>query len=269
MRFIKTATAGALALAGVLAMPAHAADNVATVNGVAIPQARMDFVINSQVQQGQKDSPEMRKSVKDVLITRELIAQEAAKKGLDKSPDLTTQVDMAKQEFLIRAYFDDILKSAQPTEDAIKAEYEKIKAAQTEGASKMEYHVRHILVKTEKEAKAIVASLAKDGGKNFATIAKNKSMDSGSKAQGGMLEWSDGSNYVKEFSDAATKLKKGEFTKTPVKTKFGYHVIMLDDTRAVQFPPYEQVKDRVAQEMLKQVRDKKIEELRATAKITE
>ena len=118
-----------------------------------------------------------------------------------------------------------------------------------------------------KHAKAIIASLDKSKGKNFSELAKTKSTDNGSKNDGGNLDWSDGSNYVPEFTAALTKLQKGTYTKTPVKTKFGYHVIMLDDTRPVEFPPYDQVKDRVQQEMMKQARDKKIEELRAAAKV--
>jgi peptidyl-prolyl cis-trans isomerase C len=259
----------ALPLAGALvALAVYAQDkaNVAVVNGVPIPQARMDFIVKSQVQQGQKDSPELRQQIKDVLVTRELIAQDAAKKGLDKSADVQTQLDMAKQEFLIRAYFEDLLKSAQPTDAQLHAEYDKLKASQT-GAKRTEYRARHILVKTPAEAKAILASLNKAGGKNFAQLAKQKSADKGSKEQGGLLDWNDGSGYVPEFSAALSKLDKGQYTKEPVKTQYGYHIILLEDTRPVEFPPFEQVKDRVAQEMMKQARDKKIDELRAAAKI--
>jgi peptidyl-prolyl cis-trans isomerase C len=270
MRFRKTATAVALSLAGALAayhVVSHAQDNVAVVNGVPISQSRMDYVIKAQVQQGQKDSPEMRQQVKDVLITREVLAQEAIKKGLDKSPEVQTQLEMAKQEFLIRAFFDDLIKTSSPSDEATRAEYEKIKAQQTGNGERREYKARHILVKTEKDAKAVLASLNKTKGKNFAQLAKQKSQDNGSKEQGGALEWSDGSNYVKEFGEAMTKLEKGTYTKQPVKTQFGYHIILLEDVRAVEFPPYEQVKERVQQEMLKSVRDKRIEELRASAKV--
>jgi peptidyl-prolyl cis-trans isomerase C len=269
MQLSKAAKWIALPLAGALvALAVYAQDkaNVAVVNGVPIPQARMEFVVKSQIQQGQKDSPELRQQIKEVLVTRELIAQDATKKGLDKSADVQAQLEMAKQEFLIRAYFDDLLKTAQPSDAQLRAEYDKIKATQ-EGAKRTEYRARHILVKTEAEAKAVLASLNKSGGKNFATLAKQKSTDKGSKEQGGLLDWSDGSAYVPEFTAAMSKLDKGQYTKEPVKTRFGYHIILLEDTRAVEFPPFDQVKDRVAQEMLKQVRDKKIDELKAAAKI--
>jgi peptidyl-prolyl cis-trans isomerase C len=288
MHPMKAATAVALSLAGLLAAFASQAEdktNVAVVNGVPIPQSRVDFVIKAQAQQAQpgqaapKDTPEFRQQVKDVLITREVLAQEAVKKGLDKNPEVETQLEMAKQDFLIRAYFDDFIKNNVPTEEQTLAEYEKIKAAQTDNGKKMEYKVRHILIKVdpnsdpkklkaaEQKAKALVAELNKVNGKNFAQLAMTKSDDEGTKKDGGQLEWTDGSNLVKEFTDAMVKLQKGGYTKDPVKTRFGYHIILVEDVRPIQFPPYEQVKDRVQQQLMKEMRDKKIEELRAAAKV--
>jgi peptidyl-prolyl cis-trans isomerase C len=289
MQSMKTATAVALALAGALVMLSSQAQdqtNVAVVNGVPIPQSRVDYVIKAQAQQAQpgqqpKDTPEFRQQVKDVLITREVISQEAIKEGLDKSPEVQTQLEMAKQDFLIRAYFEDFIKHNVPTDEQTRAEYDKIKAAQTDNGQKMEYRVRHILIKVdpasandpkkvkaaEQKAKAIVAELNKAYGKNFAQLAQAKSDDEGTKKQGGELDWTDGSNLVKEFTDAMVKLEKGSYTKVPVKTRFGYHIILLEDVRPIQFPPYEQVKERVQQELIKQARDKKIEELRAAAKV--
>jgi peptidyl-prolyl cis-trans isomerase C len=287
MRCMKAATVVALTLISALViLPSEAEDNttVAVVNGVAIPQSRVDYVVKAQIQRSQgqqKDTPEFRQQVKDVLITREVIAQDAVRKGLDKSPQVLTQLDMAKQDFVIQAYFEDFIKNTVPTDEQTRAEYEKIKAAQTDDGKKMEYRVRHILVKVdpasandpkkakaaEQKAKAIVAELNKAYGKNFAQLAKTKSDDEGSKGEGGQLDWTDGSNLVKEFTDAMVKLEKGSYTKVPVKSRFGYHIILLEDVRPVQFPPYEQVKDRVQQELVKQARDKKIEELRAAAKI--
>jgi len=245
----------------------HAADgNIAVVNGVPVAEARVDYIVKTQIQQGQKDTPELRKNVADVLITREVLTQEAIKKGFDKDPAVVTQMDMAKQEFLIRAYFEDFIKRNPVSDEEIAAEYEKIKAAQG-GTDRKEYRAAHILLKDEKQANAVLAQINKANGKNFAQLAKAKSEDTGSKKLGGDLDWSDGSNYVKEFSDAMMKLNKGEWTKKPVKTKFGYHIILLEDVRPVQFPPLEQVKDRISQQMLAQKRDKEIEALRAGAKI--
>jgi len=268
MHFIKTASTLALVVAGLAALSlGYAADsNIAVVNGVPVSEARVDYIVKTQIQQGQKDSPELRKNVADVLITREVLTQEAIKKGFDKDPAVVTQMDMAKQEFLIRAYFEDFIKRNPVSDEEITAEYEKIKAAQG-GTDRKEYRAAHILLKDEKQANAVLAQINKANGKNFAQLAKAKSEDTGSKKLGGDLDWSDGSNYVKEFSDAMMKLNKGEWTKKPVKTKFGYHIILLEDVRPVQFPPLEQVKDRISQQMLAQKRDKEIEALRAGAKI--
>jgi peptidyl-prolyl cis-trans isomerase C len=257
-----------LALSACNAQDSNAGNTtIAVVNGVPIPQARMEYVIKAQVQQGQKDDETMRKQIKEALITREILAQEAVKKGLDKDPQLQTQVDMAKQEFLIRAYFDDFVKTAGVTEDEMKAEYERVKAQQTGDGDRKEYQARHILIKNEKQAKAALAQINKAQGKNFAQVAKAKSEDQGSKAEGGLLDWSDGSNFVKEFSEAMVKLNKGAYTKQLVKTQYGYHIIKLEDVREMQFPPFEQVKERIEQQLLAQKRDKAIEALRTAAKV--
>ena len=268
MQFIKPASAAGVALAGMLTLAAcNAEDNVAVVNGVPIPQARMDYVVKSQVQQGQQDNEQLRKQVKEVLITRELLVQAAIQKGLDKSPEVLTGVDMARQEFLIRAYFDDFIKNNSVTDEELKTEYERVKAQQSGAGERKEYHARHILMKDEKAAKAVLAQINKAKGKNFAALAKAKSEDSGSKAEGGLLEWSDGSNFVPEFGEAMTKLGKGEWTTTLVKTKYGYHIIMVDDIREMQFPPFDQVKDKIQQQIMAEKRDKAIEALKASAKI--
>jgi peptidyl-prolyl cis-trans isomerase C len=268
MQLKKTAPAALLALAGILAVGAQADDKtVAVVNGVPIPQERMEYVVKSQVQQGQKDDENLRKGVKDALIMREVIAQEAIKKGLDKDPQVLTQLEMAKQEFLIRAYFDDFLKNNNVSDDELKAEYERIKSEQSGGGQRKEYKARHILIKDEKKAKATLAELNKAKGKNFAALAKARSEDAGSKAEGGALDWSDGSNFVKEFGDAMTKLNKGEYTKTLVKSQYGYHIIMVDDVREMQFPDFASVKERLYQQMMTQKRDKAMAGLRETAKV--
>jgi peptidyl-prolyl cis-trans isomerase C len=266
---MKTASAAAVALAGMLTLSAGYADdkNVAVVNGVPIPQERVEYVVKSQVQQGQKDDQALRNNVKDALIMREVIAQEAIKKGLDKDAQFQTQMEMAKQEFLIRAYFDDFLKNNPVSDEEMKAQYDKVKAEQSGGGERKEYKARHILIKDEKKAKAALAEINKAKGKNFAAIAKARSEDSGSKAEGGALDWSDGSNFVKEFGDAMTKLKKGEYTKQLVKTQYGYHVIMMDDVREMQFPAFEDVKERLYQQMMTQKRDQAMAALREKAKV--
>ncbi|MCW5621558.1 MAG: peptidylprolyl isomerase [Burkholderiales bacterium] len=269
MQLMKPAAATALTLAGLLALTACKAEekNVAVVNGIPISEARLDYVVKTQVAQGQQDDANLRSSVKDALIMREILSQEAIKKGLDKDPQFQTQIEMAKQEFLIRAYFDDFIKNNPISDEEMKAEYEKVKAQQLADSSGKEYKARHILIKDEKKAKAALAAIDKAKGSNFAAIAKARSEDTGSKNDGGELDWSDGSNFVTEFGQAMQKLNKGEYTKTLVKTQYGYHIIMMDDIRDVQFPAFEDVKERLFQQMITQKRDAAIAALRETAKV--
>lgn len=240
---------------------------VATVNGQPIPKARMDYVIKIQTAQGKPEDDEMRKQVKEALINREILSQEALKSDLDKSPELLAQVEMARQEFLIRALFEQFAAKNAPTDAETQAEYEKIKDQMTDGGKKKEYLARHILIKNEKAAKAVLASLNKAKGKNFEQLAKTKSEDSGSKVKGGSLDWTDGSGFVKEFTEAMLKLQKGEYTQQLVKTGFGYHIIRLDDVRDIAFPPLEEVKDKVQQQIMVGKRDKFIADLKAGAKV--
>jgi peptidyl-prolyl cis-trans isomerase C len=240
-----------------------AAGTVATVNGKAIPQSRLDMAVRARVAQGQPDSPELRAALKQELITREVVHQEALKRGLDKNPEVLQQVEVLKQEVLIQALLQDYARKNHPTEAVLRAEYDKIKAQQGD----KEYRARHILVKTEEEAKDTLAQLAK--GAKFETLASERSLDTGSKANGGDLNFAPPARYVKPFAEALTKLKKGETTKTPVQTQFGWHIIQLTDERAMKVPTFEEAKDRLAQMMAQQSLQKVVAELRAKSKITE
>jgi peptidyl-prolyl cis-trans isomerase C len=237
---------------------------VATVNGTPINQARLDFLIKQTMQQGQPDTPELRKNIIDKLIIEEIVAQEAAKKGLDKSTDVLTQMDLAKQSVLIRAYLQDYIKSNPISDAAVKADYDKIKSQMGD----KEYHARHILVASEAEAKSIIAQLKKDP-KKFEKLAGEKSNDPGSKTKGGDLGWAAPANFVPEFSAAMTKLQKGQFTTEPVKSQFGWHIIKLEDSRTMQAPSFEEVKQNLQQRLQQQQIDKMIADLRAKAKVEE
>jgi peptidyl-prolyl cis-trans isomerase C len=268
MRFAPTAALVVASFCGLtFAAAVHAEDAgtpVAVVNGVPIPQARMDFILKMQAAQGQKDTPELRAQLKEALITREIVTQAAMSKGLDQSVEYRTQMDLARQQALVTAYVEEYLASHTPTEDEVKAEYAKVKADQFDPNGK-EYKARHILVKKEADAKAIIAALAK--GKKFEDLAKQKSEDIGSKNKGGELDWTDGNNLVKPFADGMKALKKGEVSKVPVQTQYGFHVIKLDDERVAQFPSYEDVKDNIQRTLVTKQRDEAIAELRKSAKV--
>lgn len=242
------------------ALPALA-QNIAIVNGKAVPKARADALAAQLAKSGRPVTPEMQGQIKDEIIAREIFMQEAQKRGLDASDDFKGQMELARQTLLIRELFTDFQKNNPVTDADIKAEYDKFAAAN----GGKEYRARHILVEREEEAKAVVASLKK-GGK-FEDIAKKQSKDPGSGANGGDLDWANPSSYVPEFSKALLELKKGQLTETPVKTQFGYHVIRLDDVREAQLPKLEEVKPQISQQLTQQKLAKFQEELRTKAKV--
>ncbi len=252
-----------LVAGAIISAPVLAADKgkvFATVNGQPISQSVYDAFVAEQKAQGAPDSPELQNAVKEELVRREILAQEAKKKGLDKSPNIQGQIDLAKQAVLIRAYLTDYVKANPISEAQLKAEYDVIK----NNLGSTEYKSRHILVEKEDDAKAIIAKL--DKGEKFADLAK-QSKDPGSKDKGGELGWSSPNAYVKPFGEALGKLKKGEYTKTPVHSDFGYHVIMLEDSRPATPPPFEQVKPQLQQRASQQQVENLVKQLREKAKV--
>jgi len=245
-----------------LAAAAHAqGDPLAKVNGVTIPQSRADILLKEMAAQGRPDTPEMRDAIKQELVNREIVAQEAIKKGLHKRPEVAMQIDLQRQAVLINAYLQDYIKANPVSDDAVKKEYERVK----ESAGGREFKVRHILVESEDEAKQIIAQIRKGG--SFDKIAAEKSKDQGSKGRGGDLDWATPARYVPAFGQAITKLKKGQMTDAPVQTQFGWHIIRVDDERPSKFPSLEEAKPQIEQQMRQQTVNKAFTDLRAKAKI--
>ena len=251
-----------LAILGALAInPAFAEDKpAATVNGVSIPQARIDLRVKGLAAQGQADSPELRKAVREDMINFEIVVQEAVKSGLDKNAEVVQQMELARQSVLIGAFVQDYTKSHPISEDQLKQEYEKLKTK----LGDKEYNARHILVETEAEAKDIIAQLGKKA--KFEKLAA-KSKDAGSADKGGSLGWAVPSHFVPPFANALLNLKKGEYTKEPVQSQFGWHVIKVDDVRDLKAPPFEELKPQLQQRLQQQGIQKLIGDLRAKAKI--
>jgi len=274
MRFIKprvllASAASLLALAVCnSAMAATPADQVpkdpvaATVNGTPISQKTVDLLAKQGASKGNPDTPESRRAIIDQLALQMVVAEEAIKKGLDKTPEVAEQVAAIKQAVLASAYVQDFVKNNPVTDDRVKAEYERVKATVTGS----EYKARHILVEKEDEAKDIIAKLKADPSA-FEKLAMEKSLDAGSKAQGGELGWFDLSAIAPEFGAATSKLEKGKFTEAPVQTQFGYHVILLEDSKPIEAPPLEEVKPLLSQQLQQQDWEKQLEALKAKTKI--
>ena len=264
MNPIRSLLPAALALALSVA-PALAAQSsnpaTAKVNGTTIPEYRLEVAVKSQLAQGQKDTPELRKQIREFLINQEVVAQEAVKKGVDKQPEVAGRIELDRVGMLANAYFEDFFRKNPITDDMLKKEYERVKSQ----APAKEYRVHHILVEKEDDAKNIIAQIKK--GASFEKLAAESSTDTGSKARGGDLDWGPAERYVKPFGEALTKLKKGQMTDTPVRTDFGYHVIRLDDERAAKIPSFEDAKQQLQQMVQAQVAQKAIADMRAKAKV--
>ena len=226
------------------------------------PQSHFDFLLKERIASGQaQDSPQLRELIRDELINRELVMREARRKGLDKDPALKASMDLNAQTVLVRAYMQDYVRTNPPSEDQLKKDYEMIKST----LGNKEYHVRHILVDKEDEAKEIIGQLQK--GDKFDKLAAERSKDPGSKDKGGDLDWASPVNFAKPFSDAMVGLQKGKFTPTPVQTQFGWHVIMLDDVRETKAPSYDEVKPNLTQRAQGLLVEKHLADLRTKAAI--
>jgi peptidyl-prolyl cis-trans isomerase C len=240
------------------------AQNVAIVNGKAVPKARVDALVSQVTKQaasqGRQLPPNIETLARDQIVLNEIFVQEAEKRGLAATPDYKQQMELVRQNVLIQSLFQDFEKKNPITDAEVKAEYDKFKAQ----AGDKEYHARHILVEKEDDAKKLIAQIK--GGAKFEDVAKKNSKDAGSAEKGGDLDWAAPGSYVPEFSQAMTKLSKGQMTDQPVKSQFGYHIILVEDVRDAQFPSLDEVKPQIQQRLGQQKVAKFRDDLRKSAK---
>jgi peptidyl-prolyl cis-trans isomerase C len=249
-----------LALIAFVAIPAFA-QNVAVVNGKAIPSSRVEALVKQVVAQGQQqDSPQLREMIKKDLIAREVMMQEAIKQGYDKSAAVKEQMENVRQTIVINALVRDYLGKNKISDADIKAEYEKFKAS----TGDKEYHVRHILTENEADAKAVIAKLK--GGAKFEDLAKT-SKDQGTANNGGDLDWATPNSFPKVFADAFVNLQKGQVSENPVQTPNGFHVVKLDDTRAAKLPALDDVKQQISEALAQKKLQAYQEEMVKKAKV--
>lgn len=259
---LKFTNIAALALLGAIAAnTVNAADKVAeqgntvaTVNKIAIPQARMALA-----QQGQPDSPELREKIRNELIDLEVIAQEAAKKNLDKQAEAAQILELTRQNILRKIFLQDYVKSHPVTEDAVKQAYEN---AKKEALGTNQYKIAHIIVENKKEADAILAKIKNNG--KFEKLAKEKSLDPQSKENGGEIGWVFPSRLPPALSEAILKLKKGQVS-APVQNQYGWSIYKLNDVR--DFPPFEEVKVSIQMDIQNKNLQELIKTLRANAEV--
>jgi len=244
------------------AKPAAAREgSIATVNGVAVPRSRAEFMLQMQLARGAADNEQTRIQIRDELVNREVIVQEAQKSGMAKNAEVQAQLDIARQEIIVGVYLREWVRKNPITDADVQKEYDRARSQTGE----REYRARHILVETEEQANGLIAELKKGG--RFEDLARKNSKDAGSAERGGDLDWNVPSAYDKLFSDAMVKLEKGRVTEAPVRTRFGYHIIQLDDLRQLKFPALADIRPRIQQQLVQAKVGELIKGLRAKAKI--
>jgi peptidyl-prolyl cis-trans isomerase C len=241
---------------------APASPPVAVVNGTPITRTEYDVYVKNLLQGKQQAlTPDQKNQVLDELIGLDLLAAQAEKDGLQNDPDTQAQLQLLHDRVLADAESQKYLKSQQPSDADLHAEYDTAVA----GMEKTEYKARHILVPSKEQAEQVIKKLK--GGAKFEELAKNLSTDNGSKNNGGDLGWFTTARMVKPFGDAVKGLKKGEVTPEPVQTQYGWHVIQLEDTRDAAPPPFEQVKPQITNNLIRKKLQAYVADLKKNAKI--
>jgi peptidyl-prolyl cis-trans isomerase C len=232
-------------------------DVIATVNGTDITIGDIQLYMSTKATSGAPADPG---SILNEVINRELIKQAAIKEGIDKEDDFKKAMEIQRTNLLVNAALSKRMDKVDLSDAALKKAYEE----EIKNAPGKEYKARHILLKTEDEAKAVIKSL-NDGG-DFVKLAKEKSIGP-SGPNGGDLGWFQATTMVKEFAAAVEKLEKGKITQTPVKTQFGWHVIKLEDSRKLDPPSFESSKDKLRSVVANKAIQSYLEELHKNAKV--
>ena len=236
------------------------ADAIASVNGQYISKEALADLEKEVSVRAQGQTFPKEKLVEE-LIQRQLLLQDALKKNLDKSPEVTKQLANIKEALLTKAALESYLKANPVTDAELKAEYER----KVGGSNATEYKASHILVKTEDEAKKLIVEL--DKGAKFAELANKYSLDAKDSQNGGDLGWFSAGQMVEEFSNAVEKLEKGKYSKEPVKSQFGYHIILKEDSRAQTPPPFDAVKEGLKPFLERKKVQEMMETMRKQAKV--
>lgn len=245
--------------AAATAAPALEGVVVATVNNSPITQDVLDVYATQRKAQPGNEQSNTKEAILNELIALELMRQDSIKKGLDSQPVVIASLNQTTRTTLAGAAIKDFMANNPVTDETAKAFYDE-----QMGKVGKEYNARHILVADEESATEVIKLL--DSGSDFSELAKEKSTGP-SGASGGKLGWFGEGQMVKPFSDAAAELDKGSYTKTPVQTQFGWHVIILDDVRDSTPPPFDDVKDRIKMLLANQKLQTYIESIKSSATI--
>jgi len=252
-----------VALATICVVASAADDTVARVNGVAISKLTVDQIVKQKVASGAPDSPELRQAIKDELINRELLAQEAKKLKLDQSQEVQEQKKFLEQNLMIDLFLGDYF-SKNPIPDAeVKKEYDR-QSQEVKNNNLQEYKLRHISLAKEDEAKLVIARLKK--GEVFGKLAKEKSIDA-NKNNEGDLGWIVSQQLQPQIKSVLANLDKGGYTKEPLKTSTGWEIIKLEDKRDFVLPSFDSVKNQIKSSLIQKKKNEMTANLKSQAKI--
>lgn len=238
---------------------------VATVNGVPITQGLMNLNIRAVTSQGQKDTPELRQIIKEDLINKELLAQEATRLGLAKEIDFPDQVTQLKQNLLLQAFLEDHFRKEPITEAKMREEYDRQRKLMGEGSNATQYRLSQIVVSTETDALDLIRRIQK--GELFGKLAQEYSIDTSSKAQGGSLGWVLPGQVIPAVASVMPAMSKGTVSAAPIQTPVGWVILKVDDKRPFKVPGFEEAKPQLRQALIQQYIAETVKSLRANARI--
>lgn len=262
-----TALAQAEAKAPTSAEKAPDFEFVASVNGTAITQGLLNLTVRTLVNQGQTDSPELRQAVKNDLINKELVAQEATRLGLANSIDFPDQMAQLRQNLLLQAFLENHFKKNPITDAQLREEYDRQRKLMGDTSNAFQYRVSQIVVSTETDAMDLIRRLQK--GELFGRLAQEFSLDTASKAQGGSLGWMMTGQVIPAVANVLPTMAKGAITPKPIQTPAGWVILKLDDKRAFKIPTFEESKPQLQQALVQQYLGQAIQGLRTNAKIVQ
>jgi peptidyl-prolyl cis-trans isomerase C len=242
-------------------------DFVASVNGTAITQGLFNLTIRALVNQGQADSPELRQAVKNDLINKELVAQEATRLGLANSIDFPDQIAQLRQNLLLQAFLESHFKKNPITDAQLREEYDRQRKLMGDTSNAFQYRVSQIVVSTETDAMDLIRRLQK--GELFGRLAQEFSLDTASKSQGGSLGWMMTGQVIPAVASVLPTMVKGAITPKPIQTPAGWVILKLDDKRAFKIPTFEESKPQLQQALVQQYLGQAIQGLRTNAKIVQ
>lgn len=240
---------------------------VASVNGTAITQGLLNLTVRALVNQGQTDSPDLRQAVKNDLINKELVAQEATRLGLANGIDFPDQITQLRQNLLLQAFLENHFKKNPITDAQLREEYDRQRKLMGDTSNVFQYRVSQIVVSTETDAMDLIRRLQK--GDLFGRLAQEFSLDTASKAQGGSLGWMMTGQVIPAVANVLPTMAKGAITPKPIQTPAGWVILKLDDKRAFKIPTFEESKPQLQQALVQQYLGQAIQGLRTNAKIVQ